>query len=63
MTNEEIFNETRKQQKLLIYVLGKRMNPSNYQVQWSQDHTKLHLYVGGKLCVIGDPVRRVCYPV
>lgn len=63
MTNDEVFNELKKQRILLTYVLGKRINPSNYNVQWSQDHTKLHLYVGGELRVIGDPVRGVCYPV
>lgn len=63
MTNDEVFNELKKQRILLTYVLGKRLSPRDYTVQWSQDHTKLHLYVNGKLRVIGDPARRVCYPV
>lgn len=56
-------DQKRQLAMLMVYRVGKRMNPSGYEVRWSSDKTKLYLISGGKLVVIADPVTKFCYAV
>lgn len=66
MTYEELQEQIRRQaqiRRLSVYAVGKRLCPQAYRVQWSDDGTKLHLTMGGKVVVIGDPKTKFCYAV